>query len=178
MIGHIQAGVRRYHSRTLLHEVGWRCYYALVGPYDSEVIDMPVTLVPLTCPKCGGQISVPNDVTKCFCSFCGTQIIIDDGSTTVHVHNYDEVEMKRLELEQARLEKEEKRQAELAEYRKKWRILLIVYIAIMFVMGYAAGQVKKGAPQFYDVLSMLLGVYTLVGGIALFIFRPVKKAKK
>ena len=138
---------------------------------------VPVTLVPLTCPKCGGQLSVPTDAKRCFCTYCGTQIEIDDGSVTVHLHNHDEAELKRIELEQARLAQEEKRQAALEGYRKQWRIALIAYIAFIVFLTVPVNFVKESIPAIYNAVNTVFGLVILVGAIALFVFRPRKKKR-
>ena len=35
-----------------------------------------VKLIPATCPKCGASLSIPGDIDKAHCVYCGTQIII------------------------------------------------------------------------------------------------------
>ena len=136
-----------------------------------------VSLIPLTCPKCGGQLQIPPETSKCYCTYCGTQIIVDDGSTTIHVHNYDEAELKRIELERERLTREGDEQVAWSERRKKWRIALLAYFAIIFILSAISSPFKESAPAIYKVFSTLTGTFCIVGGIALFMQRPGKKKK-
>ena len=138
-------------------------------------VAVPVTLVPLTCPKCGGQLSVPTDAKRCFCTYCGTQIAIDDGSVTVHLHNHDEAELRRVELEQERLEREERKRSEFEEYRKRWRIALVAYIALIFILATPMNIIKENIPAVYGFVSTVFALFVLVGGIVLFVFRSGKK---
>lgn len=38
----------------------------------------------LKCPDCGAEIQVKEDATKCFCTYCGTQIQFVDENTITH----------------------------------------------------------------------------------------------
>ena len=35
---------------------------------------MPVKLIPLTCPSCGGQLEIPDELRDFYCQYCGTAI--------------------------------------------------------------------------------------------------------
>ncbi|MDO4797045.1 MAG: hypothetical protein Q4A01_03390 [Coriobacteriales bacterium] len=139
---------------------------------------MPVKVVPLTCPNCGGRLEIPTDLKQCFCTYCGTRIAIDDGSVTIHVHNYDEAELRRIELENERHEQEEREEASRAKKRKVWRIALLAYIAITLLMAAISGAIKSVLPVVYDGVSTLMAIFLIVGAIALFLQRPGKKAKR
>ena len=68
------------------------CMFTLKFPYDIMVLDllrrrMSVKLVEVTCPKCGAKLEIAEDRKECYCTYCGTKLIIDDGSYTVtHVY--------------------------------------------------------------------------------------------
>ena len=36
-----------------------------------------VKLVPAICPQCGAKLQVTDDLRKAYCTYCGTQVIID-----------------------------------------------------------------------------------------------------
>ncbi len=38
-------------------------------------------IIELTCPKCGGNMSVKDDMKQAFCMYCGYKIIIDNEYT-------------------------------------------------------------------------------------------------
>ena len=138
---------------------------------------MAVSLVPLSCPKCGGQLQIPQGVREVQCSFCGTQITVDDGSQTLHVHKYDEAELKRLELEQEKLKQEQMEAQKLEEHRKLWRKALIIYIAAVFGLTAISSPLKDAVPALYGFLTTVVGLLALVGGVALYVQRPGKKKK-
>ena len=53
----------------------------------------------LVCPNCKGQLSVnwSPGMNTCFCNFCGSQILIDDGSTTTNFnYTYREIDDARI----------------------------------------------------------------------------------
>ncbi|MEX2705259.1 MAG: hypothetical protein Q6352_008360 [Candidatus Freyrarchaeum guaymaensis] len=50
-----------------------------------------VKLVPLVCPNCGAKLELPENLQKAFCSFCGTQLIIDTEQRTVKVVHQGEI---------------------------------------------------------------------------------------
>ena len=66
-------------------------------------------MIKMRCPNCNADLSVDSDQKICFCSYCGTRILLDDETTTYNVnvkydqninqHNYDEAELKRLEYQ-------------------------------------------------------------------------------
>ena len=133
-------------------------------------------------------MSVPADAKRCFCTYCGTQIVdvaagydhivaLDDEGVHVHVHTHDEAELKRVELEQERLEQEERKRAEFEEYRKRWRIALVAYIALIFILATPMNLIKENVPVVYGFVSTVFALFVLVGGIALFVFRPGKKKR-
>ena len=70
--------------------------------------------VSATCPKCGGTIQVPEYEKRCFCTFCGNQILIDDGSQLITHRTVDEAKIKKIASDERvklkRIEQEEKLQ--------------------------------------------------------------------
>ncbi len=46
-----------------------------------------VQMIPLKCPKCGADLDVKEGTKTCYCSYCGTKIIVDD--TVPSVANMD-----------------------------------------------------------------------------------------
>ena len=111
--------------------------------------------ISLECPHCHASLEVAPGRDTYFCSYCGSQVLLDRGGTR---HTYvdeasvreaeakERVRLKELELEKERLEhfhrmEREKREAERREDRndalKKWFwILLIVGAVIAITVNY------------------------------------------
>lgn len=98
-----------------------------------------VKTISLKCPECGAELSVGEDRKQCFCQYCGSKILIDDGSTMHTYRKIDEARIKEAEVRESlrlkELELEEKKLAAKAESRKqriKWSIILaIIGVALM-----------------------------------------------
>ena len=124
--------------------------------------------VALTCPNCGAQIQMPDGRTRCFCTYCGTQVALDDESVHVHVHTHDEAELKRLEFEREQDEEND-------QHRRYWIVALIVWIVVVTVLMSTYGLVEAVNQAVGDALKTFAGGVLLFGGIALFITRPRKR---
>lgn len=62
-----------------------------------------VKMIPMICPKCGASLEVKDGTSQCFCTYCGTKILIkDDSVKTININKteYDKtkVEMMKLKL--------------------------------------------------------------------------------
>ena len=81
---------------------------------------MAIKMVSLKCPNCNSNVMVEKGRKSCFCTYCGAQLFLDDGSVNIninHNHNYtyrsiDETGIRKAELEadlaKRRLNKEER----------------------------------------------------------------------
>ena len=70
-------------------------------------------VISLKCPECNANLSVENNRKQCFCQYCGTKIIIDDGSTMYTYRKVDEARIREADA------KENIRLRELAIEEKK-----------------------------------------------------------
>ena len=41
-----------------------------------------VKMIATKCPTCGAQLEVKEDTKVCFCTYCGTKMLLNDGNTT------------------------------------------------------------------------------------------------
>ena len=41
-------------------------------------------IVPIRCPECGAQTNMDYDRKRCFCTYCGTELLFEDGSRTIN----------------------------------------------------------------------------------------------
>lgn len=76
-------------------------------------------LIPVVCPRCNAEIQIKPETKTCFCTYCGTQIIIEDESVTHIYKKIDEarireadvretIELKKLEMEEKKRRGREK----------------------------------------------------------------------
>lgn len=121
-------------------------------------------IIPVACPKCGASFEIEEGRSKCFCQYCGTQIVIDDGSRSITNTQIirDEAKIKELELrakqlelevEQSRAKEEErKRQLEIEAENERARqqsksassgvnFILLAFAIIMFLVSFAGGGI-------------------------------------
>ena len=92
-----------------------------------------VHMIPVKCPACGASLQIEDDRDKFFCSYCGTQILLNDDTVTKH-YEINEAEIRRVEAE----ERIQNRRMEIEENRsrRKW-ILIATYAGICAFMGLA-----------------------------------------
>ena len=70
---------------------------------------MAMKMVSLRCPNCGKTVTLEKGQKMCFCTYCGSQLFLDDGSKNVnithnHNHNFtfrkvDETKIRTAEIE-------------------------------------------------------------------------------
>ena len=86
-------------------------------------------LITTTCPACGGSIHVQSNQKQCYCTFCGSQVLIDNGEKTFTYRTVDEARLRELELENKRLE--------MAERHRPQRMKMALGLALVgAVKGY------------------------------------------
>ena len=77
-----------------------------------------IKMVSLKCPECGANLEIEEERKQCFCQYCGTKIMLDDGSRT-YTHVYiDKTREKELEFEERKLAIELKREKANAKWKK------------------------------------------------------------
>ena len=97
-------------------------------------------LVGINCPNCAAPVQIPEGKNTFFCTFCGTQIQVDDGKISIDLNVtkriIDEAKLKELEMkEQQRIREEEKQVA--AEQQKKAQQLAEKEKAKQWLIAYA-----------------------------------------
>ena len=119
-------------------------------------------VIDVKCPHCGGEIHIADNRKECFCEFCGSKLLIDDGIARQEVIIRDEAKLKELEMEEESARKLEERLIEVrklqAEAKKRkpldWFFIIgsIVLIAlwivaaafktkVFIIIGYIAGMI-------------------------------------
>lgn len=95
-------------------------------------------IIPVACPKCGASFEIEEGRNKCFCQYCGTQIVIDDGSRSITntqiIRDEARIKEAETELEKKRIEIEIK-EAKLRMALMKIRVVAIVICALSFALS-------------------------------------------
>lgn len=107
---------------------------------------MAVKFMSAKCPECGAMLPVEEGCSRMFCSFCGSQIIMNNENEQIYRH-IDEAEVKKIEAGEAiqlkKLELLEKKQ-QADERSKKTRILIsipLMAIGILFMLIGSVGNI-------------------------------------
>ena len=102
----------------------------------------------LNCPNCSAVVQIPDGVDRFFCTYCGSQIQIDDGKITIDLNanikldqRYTDVaRVKELDLQEQERKRQEDQQR-IETKRKIYCILtLLISIAVYFFGFYCAGS--------------------------------------
>lgn len=164
---------------------------------------MPVKLIPLTCPNCGGQLEMPVEAEDFYCQYCGTHIYTDDGSTKLNISANinktvtirDEAALRRLEIEERREREKQEEELELKrrrnansmkDYRSRWLRLLLGFPISFVVLFVGSGVLSVifavvfglNTESFDNFVATLLALYLLLGVPAWIIYVIVKRPRK
>ncbi len=128
---------------------------------------------PIVCPNCGAKIEIGSEAKQCFCSFCGSQMIIDDGTRTVRI--IDEAKLKEVDLKRDKFEYKKEQENNQKEIRKKrikrWRISVIVSLTTLFLFSIIS---NFWSPIDYDSLIFIILLLAFLLPAILSTFRPDK----
>lgn len=124
-----------------------------------------VKMVSLKCPECGARLSIEEGHRQCFCQYCGTKIMLDDGSKTYTYHRVDEARLKEAEVEERirlkELEIEEQRRISKEKtklFKIKASIILGIIGAILMVVGFVGGE-ATGNPDSSIYMFAFIGLF-------------------
>lgn len=124
-----------------------------------------VKLISLKCPKCNANLSIEENRKRCFCSYCGTQIIIDDGSVEHTYRKIDEARIKEAEanerIQLKMLDVEEKKQ-QLDKRSKTQKSFLYVTLIIIGVILVVCGIILSMSEDNKPVSGTMMIFGTLV----------------
>ena len=134
----------------------------------------------LNCPNCGASVQIPEGVGRFFCTYCGTQIQIDDGKITFDLnaninlnHQYSDVaRLKELELQEQERERQEEQQRNETKRKLYCAITLIASISIYILGFYYIINVKYTWLDMIKLGAFLSVIASSAGPIAAFIIAP------
>lgn len=96
-----------------------------------------VKMIPMVCPKCGATIDVQEGTKTCYCTYCGTKILVSDDNNKTYTKNvnvnqtsYDRTEIEKIKLEHDLKVQDEKRTT------KHFAFLLICCVICYIILCY------------------------------------------
>ena len=123
-----------------------------------------VEVVTLTCPNCGGNLEVPGDWGKCYCRYCGTPILIHDGSYTITHRTIDDAKVIEAQAKASAVTERLR-----FEYMAKRTALVsvIVTLAVTLIAGIIAATTGNARAEnlAYTILCLLMMSGLVVGVI-------------
>ncbi len=123
-------------------------------------------LVRQICPNCGAQLQIDPSMGHAFCQYCGTKLLIDDGSTTININQriIDEARLKEAEVRLKELEYAKAVTDSYERERKSWTMIILIYAAALALC------------LFFSLTNTF--VYVLIfGGIAVSLLKPKSRYK-
>ena len=106
-----------------------------------------INTISLKCPECNANLSVDESLKQCFCQYCGTKIMLDDGSTNYVYRKVDEARIKEAEIREnirlRELELEEKRYMDKKK-AKSFKVKVSIVLAIIGILMMAIGFLGEG----------------------------------
>lgn len=122
----------------------------------------------LTCPQCGAALSIEGEHKFCFCQYCGTKIMIDDGTTTHTYRKVDVARIKEAEVEEVIRLKEMEIQEKKRVADEKTKVIKIkasfwlgIVGIIFMVIGFVGGE-ASGNPDSSIYMFSFLGMFALM----------------
>ena len=116
-----------------------------------------IKMISLKCPECDASLSVDGELKQCFCQYCGTKIMIDDGSTSHTYRTVDEARIKEAEIKESirlkELELEEKRYTDKKK-AKSFKVKVSIALAIIGVILMIIGFLGEGETFALAVIGM------------------------
>ena len=96
-------------------------------------------LISLKCPECDANLSIEEGRTQCFCQYCGTKILLDDGGKTYTYRKIDEARLKEAEirLKELEIEEEEKR---ANRKKSKVKIVATIILGVVTLLFFMSGS--------------------------------------
>ncbi len=137
----------------------------------------------LNCPNCGGSVNIPEGVSRFYCTYCGSQIQVDDGKITIDLnaninldHRYTDVaRLKELELQEKEQKQKEEEKLQEKKKKKEWVLTLLIAI-IVYALNVAIGL--KFDNKIGKIAKTIAIIVAIVVPIALIIMFPKDWRKK
>ena len=146
------------------------------------MIGLAYKLISVKCPDCGQTLSIEENRTQAFCSYCGAKVLISNENEYVF-RQVDEADIKKAETERLirlkELELQEQREIQGRNLRK---LLTVIWLILsLILLGIIIFKMAGSSSRFTDVFLIIcyLG-FPIIGGGAYLIFKllPEKENEK
>ena len=92
-------------------------------------------IISLKCPECNATLSIEGERKFCFCQYCGTKILVDDGSTTHTYRKVDEARIREADIQENIRLRELMLEEKKFTAKEKAKALKIWFSIILTVLG-------------------------------------------
>ncbi len=141
---------------------------------------MAYSIITVKCPNCGTMLSVDDNRTKLFCSYCGASVLVSNENEHI-VRHVDDADVIKAETEKlAKIKEIEMQQQREAEKDRTKKLLLRAWIGVtaaLLVAFLTTMLVSNGANESATRVLFLTGI-AVIGGGAYFIFGYLPKTEQ
>lgn len=143
---------------------------------------MAYKLISVKCPDCGQTLSIEENRTQAFCSYCGAKVLISNENEYI-MHQVDEAGIQKAETErQIRLKELELQEQREAHGRKQRKTLTVIWLIISIILLVIIIPMMAGSEDGFTNGFMMLFYLgcPIIGGGAYLIFKwlPEKETEK
>lgn len=90
-----------------------------------------VKMIPLVCPNCGAKLDIKDGTQTCFCTYCGTKILVNDSNIKTINKNINQ----NINIRKTVIDETESKKAEAeANNMKYYTILMVFLFSLLFLM--------------------------------------------
>ena len=135
-----------------------------------------MNLQSMICPNCGGQLYFEEGQEKCFCSHCGTQVVLSDENKKTYIYKtIDVAKVTRAETDRivkmSQLNSEKTNDSLKIKAVIAWAIVCAILL-IFGIIGFSFGNEAMGMICIFSLIFVFL--FGLMFGIELFEQKPKK----
>lgn len=121
-------------------------------------------LISLTCPNCNANLdNIDPKLKQCYCQYCGTKIMLDDGTIKHETHIYDEAKIMATKYNEMRKDRELDIQQEEKKEDRALGKKMIKYGGGIIVIAILLGLIL---PLYYKDSAIIIGA---IGALVAFL---------
>ena len=128
-------------------------------------------IIEIRCPHCGGELHIGEDRKECFCEYCGSHLMFDDGDRTIINVIRDEARLKEAEIESEKIKKKEAKEKRASVHRKRLLISFVVWLAlfIAFFILTDALNVPFSVSKVFLIMLVISLIYLIIYGFVVLV---------
>ena len=123
-------------------------------------------MITLKCPECGADIDIEEGHKQCFCKYCGTKILIDDGRSTTHIyHKVDEARIKKVEVDKLIRLKELEIEKEERQYHRsvvKYKVIALIILGIVGTISFVIDNGAEGRASIVGYICAMVAIGLII----------------